>query len=79
MFQFLCAIKETTQEPIIQRATADLTVRLRLPLTHGRAVSLTSSSPQTKMDDLERHWALCLFQMSVNQENHSEVNGITVL
>lgn len=42
--------------------------RLWLPLTHGWAVSLTSTSPQTRMDGLERQWALCLSQMSVNQE-----------
>lgn len=68
MLQFICAIKQITQELIIQCATADLIVRLWLPLMHGWAVPLTSSSPQTKMDDLERHWALCLSQMNVSQE-----------
>lgn len=68
MFQFICAIKQATQELIVQRAIADLTLGLWLPLTHGWAVSLTRSSPQTKMDDVERHWALCSSQMSVNQE-----------
>lgn len=68
LFQSICAIKKSTQELIIQCAAADRTVRLWLPLTHGWAVSLASTSPQTKMDGLERHWALCLSQMSVNQE-----------
>lgn len=68
MFHFICAIKQTTQELITQCATADLTVRLWLPLMHGWAVSFKSSSPQTKMDGLERHWALCLSQIRVNQE-----------
>lgn len=68
MFQSISAITQSTQELIIQCATADRTVRLWLPLTHGWAVSLTSTSPQTKMDGLERHWPLCLSQMSVNQE-----------
>lgn len=81
-FQFICAINQSTQELITQCATAHLTARLWLPLTHGWAVSLQSSSPQTKMDGLERYWTLCLSQMRVNnnnEKNYTKVNGITVL